>query len=185
MHIQEQLEALKDEQRVLVSDCESAKQQLTVAEAGSSSLLEQYQAAVSEREGLRTHCKMMESQLSEVREEEEQIKIELQERHVELESLKNDLAEVREKYSKLEHQWSEKEATFVEQERVLKEHILSLEVRRLELAIIVRYSVCVCVCVCVCRIDVLPPSVVYLKRKKLYSNFRRSRVRIYSTYKRI
>lgn len=40
---------------------------MTVAEAGSQTVMEQYQTTVEEREVLRTQCKMVEGQLVETR----------------------------------------------------------------------------------------------------------------------
>ena len=65
--MQEQLGARQEEYDTLLKECKSLREQVTVAEAGSRTVMEQYQTTVEEMEVLRTHCKMVEGQLGETK----------------------------------------------------------------------------------------------------------------------
>ena len=68
------------------------KQQLTVAEAGSTALLGQYETAVGEKEGLMTNCKMVEGQLDQAWVRGEEMETQLREKEGELKCLREQLS---------------------------------------------------------------------------------------------
>lgn len=58
---------LQEEHNALEKECKSLRDQVTVTEAGSQTVMHQYQTTVEEMEVLKTHCKMMEGQLAETK----------------------------------------------------------------------------------------------------------------------
>lgn len=108
------------------------KQQVTVAEAGSHTMLERYQTAVEEMEALRTECKLVEGQLEEARAGQQSQQTELQERNTELGQLQNQLTELRraaeDESCKVEERLVEKETELLNLQQTTSEQMKTLEV---------------------------------------------------------
>ena len=117
---------------MLQGECESAKQQVTVAEAGSRAVLDQYQTTVGEMEALRTHCKMVEGRLAEAEVQQESLKTELREKDAELSGLQNELTKVRrameEECCEVKQKLDKKEAEFLNLQQISSEQKKNLEV---------------------------------------------------------
>ena len=86
---------MRDKGKELAGECELAKQQVTVAEAGCRAVLERYQTAVGEMEALRTQCRLVEGSLQEARVRQQSLQTELQESNTELSHLRNQLTDLR------------------------------------------------------------------------------------------
>ena len=114
-----------------MSECESLRQQVTVSEAGSRAMLEQYQTTVGEMEGLKTHYKVVEGQLGETTGHLQEVKTELEKREAELGDLQSHLVvTAREEYDKVQGELVEKEAAYLDLQQSSAKKIKSLEVHK-------------------------------------------------------
>ena len=124
------------------------KQQLTVAEAGSTALLGQYETAVGEKEGLMTNCKMVEGQLDQARAREEEMETQLREKGGELECLREQLSglgeEMVERGREMDRKLEEREGEMAELRETSVNQIRALEV---------------CVHVCMCNLKYIRGSI--------------------------